>query len=278
MYGIDPTALAISPSQILADEATRKQIALETRRVRLAEKRLMLEDARATRTPAPRAVSRGGKTLPTIRYWHKGEQVSAKEYHKGLYEKGEAERKRSFEEKLALKRAGKAEMTPEEAAGWEEKGWAFGPKGKTIAPKAPKKPTLADKKREDIKTVFLRAVEGGQFKTQQEAYIAAVGEKISEEVGIKEAIMSLPPEREREPSWWKPKWMERKREMPSPYGEEAEAVGGENPRFPAVGRVDSTDPVATRIEELRAQGMPDEQIAGFLSQKGIDPQEYGLRY
>ncbi|HET7615947.1 MAG TPA: hypothetical protein VFK27_03230, partial [Bacillales bacterium] len=35
------------------------------------------------------------------------------------------------------------------------------------------------------------------------------------------------------------------------------------------------DPVKIRIEELRKE-YSDEEIAGFLSEKGLDPKEYGL--
>ena len=36
------------------------------------------------------------------------------------------------------------------------------------------------------------------------------------------------------------------------------------------------DPIAQRIEALRAQGMPEEQIAQFMREKGLDPSRYGL--
>lgn len=36
------------------------------------------------------------------------------------------------------------------------------------------------------------------------------------------------------------------------------------------------DPITQRIADLRAQGMPDAQIAQFLREKGRDPRQYGL--
>ena len=49
--------------------------------------------------------------------------------------------------------------------------------------------------------------------------------------------------------------------------------GGGRKAAPAV---DPNDPIAQRIQQLRQSGMPDDQIAAALEEKGVDPSRYGL--